>query len=130
MTRHRTLAPMRPSAAAPWLLVLLAGGAPAARGDEPPPAPPPPPAFLDLARAAGLPTEEVKRAAAVDLDGDGRADLVFDAGKRVFLNRTEKGRLRFVETTKEAGLLPAVGRGADVLAWGDVDGDGDVDCFY
>jgi hypothetical protein len=120
---------MRPRAASVCLIALLAGGAPAAGGDEPPAAPPPP-AFLDLARAAGLPTDEVRRAAAVDLDGDGRADLVFDAGKRVFLNRTEKGRLTFVEATKETGLRPETGRGADVLAWGDVDGDGDVDCFY
>lgn len=119
---------------------LCGSAAPAVRGDEPPPAPAPlpqlAPAFLDLARAAGLPEFEAKRAAAVDLDGDGKADLVFNSGARVFMNRTEQNRLTFVETTKEAGLapatgpIPAPGRGAEVLTWGDVDGDGDIDCFY
>lgn len=68
----------------------------------------------------------------MDLDGDGWTDLVFNSGERVFRNspREDGTGRRFVEVTDGAGLRPKEGRGATVLAWGDVDGDGDVDCFY
>src|SRR5438132_14240724 len=107
-----------------------------ARADAPRGAPPAGPssplAFRDVAQAWGLPVFESKRVQAVDLDGDGWPDLVFNTGERVFLNRPAPGGpgRRFVDFTEESGLKPKEGRGATVMAWGDVDNDGDVDCFY
>jgi enediyne biosynthesis protein E4 len=91
-----------------------------------------PPAFEEAAAAWGLPAFAAGRSVAVDLDGDGWPDLVCNSGERVFRNEATpdgKGR-RFVDVTDAAGLAPKEGRGASILAWGDVDGDGDVDCFY
>ncbi len=100
-----------------------------------PAAPPAPPPVRERAAEFGLPAFEARRCAAVDLDGNGYADLVFNAGQRVFFNyeRPAGSGLRaraFVEATDETGLKPKEGRGADVLAFGDVNGDGFVDCFY
>ncbi len=108
-------------------LALALGSCPAAT-----PAGASPPPFAEVAHAWGLPDFPAGRVAAVDLDGDGWPDLVFNAGERVFRSAARedgKGR-RFVDVTEAAGLKPKEGRGATVLAWGDVDGDGDVDCFY
>src|SRR5262245_18110500 len=121
-----------------WIGVATAQDAPA-----PPPAPSPPaPAapslpvegwasLVESARECGLPDGEAGRCVAVDLDGDGDADLVTGAGKRVFRNDRADGKARFTDVTAESGLAAKEGsRGADVLAWGDVNGDGSVDCFY
>jgi len=86
----------------------------------------------ERASELALPVFEARRVTSVDLDGDGWADLVFNAGHRVLHNAPApdgKGRT-FVDVTAQTGLEPASGRGADVLAFGDVDDDGDVDCFY
>ena len=80
----------------------------------------------------GLPVFDARRVSSVDLDGDGFADLVFNAGERVFHNApSADGKERtFVDVTDDSGLKPKKGRGADIVAFGDVDNDGDVDCFY
>ncbi|MBK8096028.1 MAG: VCBS repeat-containing protein [Planctomycetes bacterium] len=69
--------------------------------------------------AARLPgTVPATRVVVVDLDGDGRRDLVADGG--VMLRNTGSGR--FADVTRERGLGP--GR---VVAAVDYDGDGDQD---
>src|SRR5436190_8259583 len=120
------------------LLLLLALDAGSQALADPPVAPAAPPRPLDgwasleeCATQCGLQDVEPGRCAAVDLDGDGLADLVVGAGKRVFRDTTIEGRPQFHEVSVSSGLAPVDGkRGADVLAWGDVDGDGDIDCFY
>ena len=135
-----TGAAKRPPALRGGVLALAACAIAAGLGTATPPPllagdAPPPPRFADVAAEVGLPSFDAGRAASVDLDGDGWPDLVFGAGQRVFRNAPGpdgKGR-RFVEVTDETGLKPKdpkEGRGATVLAWGDVDDDGDVDCFY
>src|SRR5262245_48370810 len=105
----------------------------------PPSAPPAPAApslppqewatLVECARECGLPDGEAGRCVAVDLDGDGHADVVTGAGKRVFRNLGGEEGPSFSDVTGDSGLAPADGkRGADVLAWGDVNGDGFVDC--
>lgn len=86
----------------------------------------------ERAHEFGLPVFEARRVSTVDLDGDGFADLVFNAGERVFRNApaADGASRTFIETTETSGLKPKEGRGADVVAFGDVDNDGDVDCFY
>jgi hypothetical protein len=126
MARSRPLPAALAMAAA--LLVRASAGA-----EGPVPAAAPAVAgFEDVAERWGLPAFPAGRSAAVDLDGDGWPDLVCNAGARVFRNEAAPGGgRRFVEVTETAGLAPEGGRrGASVLAWGDVDGDGDVDCFY
>ncbi len=78
----------------------------------------------------GLPKFDARRVSSVDLDGDGFADLVFNAGERVFRNASWSAGRAFIDVTATSGLKPTEGRGADVVAFGDVDNDGDVDCFY
>ncbi|MEM7200812.1 MAG: VCBS repeat-containing protein [Planctomycetota bacterium] len=69
-------------------------------------------------RAGGSRTNVVR---AADLNGDGRADLVFGrfSGLGVYFNR---GRQRFEDSGQEVWDLSA-----DHLALGDIDGDGDID---
>jgi hypothetical protein len=109
-------------------LALLLGAGPGARAEDAPLAVP----FRDAAKETGIAGFEPGRACFVDLDGDGWADVVFGCGKRVFRNEpaADGAGRRFREVTAETGLWPKEGRGADVLAWGDVDGDGDVDGYY
>ncbi|MCC7137983.1 MAG: CRTAC1 family protein [Planctomycetes bacterium] len=124
---------MRRAALAVLLPLALA---PTVRAEPPPAAPPAagapaPRAVEDRAAAMGIPVFDAGRCAAVDLDGDGDADLVVNAGRRVLRNDRSAGGTTFVDVTAQSGLAPAEGvRGADALAWGDVDGDGDLDCWY
>jgi hypothetical protein len=85
------------------------------------------------------------RLAAVDFDGDGWTDLVVRRGQAGFddfapggmrftwLLRND-GRGRFTDVTERSGLLTRRlsgpgGRPVDVIAFGDVDGDGDLDAY-
>jgi enediyne biosynthesis protein E4 len=82
------------------------------------------------------------RVAAADLDGDGWVDLVIHGAlatrdtpptayvKRVLMN--DHGR--FIDKTAESGLLdsrdgPGTGRLSNLIVFGDVDNDGDLDAF-
>ncbi len=103
--------------------------------------------YVDRTAAVGLEGVHGVRLGAVDLDGDGYADLVvrsgkgtddFAAGKRatwVLLNRPAPdgtGRV-FVDFTEESGLLRrpdgSQGHTTRVVVFADVDNDGDLDAF-
>jgi hypothetical protein len=102
-------------------------------------------AFREATSAWGLDGVVGVRLAAVDVDGDGWADLVVRRGPPAFddfgpggmrstwLLRNE-GDGRFRDITESSGLLTprdagSGGRPVDVIAFGDVDGDGDLDAY-
>jgi enediyne biosynthesis protein E4 len=87
--------------------------------------------FRDVTAEVGLPTEGLfytHGAYAADYNRDGWPDLLLTGYGRMALFKNVKGR--FVEVTKEAGLLdqrdPHWSTGA---AWADVNGDGHLDLF-
>ncbi|WP_412061258.1 FG-GAP repeat domain-containing protein [Rubrivirga sp. IMCC45206] len=84
------------------------------------------PRFRDVSVEAGVVLAAfVKGAAFGDVEGDGRPDLyvsVLGGPNTLYLNRTENGRVRFVEGAAEAGVAgPAF---SFPVAWFDADGDG------
>ena len=111
------------------------------------------PSFTDVTQLWGLQDGEAPvhgiRLGAVDLDGDGYADLVvrghtvgehesFAPGDPrrtyVLMNREgPSGQRTFVDATEESGLLALPdggnGRTAHVVVFGDVDNDGDLDAY-
>lgn len=87
--------------------------------------------FEDVSAAAGVAIDDTSVASPsfVDLDADGDLDLIapaFDHGvSRVFLNA---GDGTFVDDAGASGL-PTAGFSTQSMAWGDVDGDLDLDVF-
>lgn len=87
------------------------------------------------------------RLSAVDYDGDGDPDLIVrrggtlvddhnEGGTRVFWLLRNDGTARFEDVTLSSGIVdrrrgtdPNLGRPAEVLAFGDMDNDGDLDLF-
>lgn len=103
------------------------------------------PAFRDATDAWGLTGVLGVRLSVTDVDGDGWADLEvrrgslgpddFDdpAGRRTWLLRNT-GAGRFEDITQASDLLSrrapdGRGRPVSIVAWGDVDGDGDLDVY-
>ncbi len=96
---------------------------------------------LDVIGATGV------RIVAVDYDGDGWADLSVaktgavgddfaEGGARTTWLLRNDGKHAFADATKASGLRqtrvgtdPNKGRAGDVVSFGDVDGDGDLDAF-
>ncbi|AKF05254.1 CRTAC1 family protein [Sandaracinus amylolyticus] len=102
------------------------------------------PAFREATSEWGLDGVEGVRIEAIDYDGDEWTDLVvrrIPAGVDDFapggarhtwlLRNTRDGR--FEDVTERSGFLTrragSGGRAVDVIAWGDVDGDGDLDAY-
>jgi len=86
------------------------------------------PTFSDVSAGSGLPGPLMGNAACVgDPDGDGDLDVVITHIDGLVLLRNEGG-LRFTDATAQSGLA-----GADKwcagAAFGDVDGDGDLDLY-
>ena len=84
------------------------------------------PRFREAAAEAGLALAAfVKGVAFGDVEGDGRLDLyvsVLGGPNRLYLNRSEGGRVRFEEAAASAGVeAPAF---SFPVAWLDADGDG------
>jgi hypothetical protein len=82
--------------------------------------------FREAAAASGLRLSAfVKGAAWGDVEGDGRPDLyvsVLGGPNKLYLNRSEGGRVRFEEAAEAAGVAgPAF---SFPVAWFDADGDG------
>jgi hypothetical protein len=101
-------------------------------------------AFVEGTAGSGLEGAVGYRVAAVDFDGDGWTDLIIrnggaaddftPGGKRSsFLMRNVRGR--FEDVTQSSGFRQrrdgnaAKGRPGEVVAFGDVDNDGDLDAF-
>ncbi|MBX3270921.1 MAG: CRTAC1 family protein [Sandaracinaceae bacterium] len=99
-------------------------------------------AFEEVTDAWGLRGVEGTRLTVTDIDGDGWADLEVrrgaaeveaqDGPRRVWLLRNTGAG--FEDVTASSGFLTrrqpgGGGRPVDVVAWGDVDNDGDLDAF-
>jgi len=87
------------------------------------------------------------RLSAVDIDSDGDADLVIrrggtliddhnEGGQRTFWLLRNDGSAHFEDVTLDSGIIDRrrgtdrnIGRPAEVLAFGDMDNDGDLDLF-
>jgi len=85
-------------------------------------------AFVDVTGASALPVNDLATTYSgtwVDYDDDGRLDLcvLTDSGNRLFHNL---GTGAFADSTN--GWLAHGGKGA-VASWGDLDLDGDLDCY-
>ena len=86
------------------------------------PATPRAPWFTNIAKECGLAGKPAHRAVFADLDGDGRPDCVLER-QRLYLQRDGA----WLDASDASKLnVPRVG---DVIAFGDVDNDGDLDCF-
>lgn len=106
------------------------------------------PAFAAASEAWGLPAINATgtRISSVDFDGDGYPDLIVrkasyhvddfspDGSRATWLLRNT-GEGGFEDVTQSSGILggrftdPDTGRPAEVFAFADVDGDGDLDAF-
>jgi hypothetical protein len=92
------------------------------------PAPGAPLVLTDVTAASGLPGALPGQGAAVaDIDDDGRLDLLLTYYGGVKLLRNE-GAMRFRDVTAESGLAGADGW-CSGAAFGDADGDGDLDLY-
>ena len=84
------------------------------------------PQFREAAVEAGIDLAAfVKGVAFGDVEGDGRPDLyvsVLGGPNKLYLNRSEDGRARFVEAAAEAGVEAPLF--SFPVAWFDADGDG------
>lgn len=107
------------------------------------------PAFRERTDEAGLRGVEGQRLSAVDLDLDGDADLVVrrtgagpnDLSKPlaersawILLNVSDEGGIKFLDVSERSGFFAtrnggASGRPGDVVAFADVDNDGDLDAY-
>ena len=104
-------------------------------------------AFAEGSTLWGLDGVEGTRLVAVDFDGDGwtdlhvhrgslgaREDFTGEEARRSWLLRNDQGR-GFVDVTESSGIrqtrdgAAGVGRAGSVVAFGDVDNDGDLDVF-
>ncbi len=96
--------------------------------------------FQDVFDAVGLAGALGRRVTFGDLDGDGYPDFIaIETGvtrglQHLYMNRSKPGGGReFVETTAESGITKnrqaTDGQTALMVAFGDVDGDGDLDIF-
>ncbi|MBL9103519.1 MAG: CRTAC1 family protein [Myxococcales bacterium] len=89
------------------------------------------PAFVDVTGALGLTVDNVAAVSFADYDGDGDRDVfVGRRGPNALLqNRLiEDGALGFVDVTAAAGVAGGEQRSMGA-AWGDYDGDGDLDLY-
>jgi hypothetical protein len=103
------------------------------------------PIFTEATAEAGLAGVEGVRLVAVDFDGDGwidlhvhrgsGADAFTEGGTRVSWLLKNDGEGGFIDVTAASGFRSnrrdeaEVGRAGDVVAFGDVDNDGDLDAF-
>lgn len=134
-----------------WALVVVVVGCGGNKLPEPVCAPSHPDwspgkrAYAEATQDVGLAGVEGTRLVAVDFDGDGWTDLHVHRGsagtredfgeggvRRSWLLRNDEGR-GFVDVTEASGIRVArdgeIGRAGAVVAFGDVDNDGDLDVF-